>query len=67
MYKITFNPRSCCWEIKLLTYGVFWRTLKDKAFPNHESVIDYVSKVGLDKVYRPAGKSFFTAVAEGGV
>ena len=66
MYKITFNPSKCQWEIKLFSYGFFWVTLKGKAFPNHESAVDYVEQVGLDKVYRPAGKSFFGAVMEGG-
>lgn len=67
MYKIIFNPSKCQWEIKLLSFGFLWVTLKGKTFPNHDSAVDYIDQVGLDKVYHPAGKSFFTAVVEGGV
>lgn len=67
MYKIAFNPNKCVWEIKMLSFGIFWVTLKGKVFTNYESAVDYVQHVGLDKVYRPAGKSFFTAIAEGGM
>jgi hypothetical protein len=65
MYKIEFNPRSCQWEIKLNQYLVCWVTLKGKSFPNYESAIDYVEQVGLDKVYKPYGRSLLGQMMAG--
>jgi hypothetical protein len=64
MYRIVFNPAKCEWEIQLLCF-LLWRTLKGKTFPNFISAEDYVGAVGLDKVYKPYGKSFVAWVMGG--
>ena len=67
MYRIVFNTEKCAWEVQLLKFGFFWATLKGKEFSNHISAEDYVTAVGLDKVYRYYGKSFVAVVLNGGV
>lgn len=68
MYQITFNTKSCEWEIKLQRmYGLYWAKLNGKSFPNIESAEDYVTQVGLDKVYRDYRNSAINHVMMGGV
>lgn len=65
MYRIIFDTNKCAWIVQLLKFGVIWSTLKGKEFPNHMSAEDYVSEVGLDKVYRYYGKSLVSYVMSG--
>lgn len=66
MFKITFNPTKCMWEIKLSSFfGLVWVTLKGKEFSNITSAEDYIQCVGLDKVYRNYRDSYAEYVLGG--
>lgn len=66
MYKIDFDPNTCVWQIQLSRfYGLYWATLKDKAFANIGDAENYVKGVGLDKVYKDYRDSYADVVMRG--
>lgn len=67
MYRIIFNPDTAKWQVQLLSYGLFWRTIKTNpiGFENWELASQYVSKVGLANVYRPYKGSVIGAIMSG--
>lgn len=72
MYQIIFSPKTAAWQVQILTYGLFWVSIRthNKAepvtFDNFDQARAYVDSVGLDQVYRNKADSHAHQLMQGG-
>ena len=52
MYRYVFNPYSCRWEIQLLRWGFFWRTLRGESFNELGNAVLWAKEVGISQHYQ---------------
>ena len=52
MYRYAFNPYSLRWEIQLLRWGFFWRTMRGLSFEYLTDAETYTNQVGIDTKYQ---------------
>ena len=52
MYRYRYNPYSCRWEIQLLCWGFFWRTLRGESFNELGNAVLWAKEVGISRHYR---------------
>ena len=51
MYRYKFNPYSCRWEIQLLCWGIFWRTLRCVDFETLPTAKSFAEVRGIPDKY----------------
>lgn len=75
MYKIIMDPRRGKFVVKLLSWGVFWVTIKrettnnksvDQTFDTYQDAASFVDATGLKNIYRDYYQSTSYNVMSGG-
>ena len=61
MYRIHFNEVDNRFVIQILRYGFLWRTVKGLDFATLLAARDYVSEIGLDRLYKDKSADKFDA------
>ena len=52
MFRYKFNPYSCRWEIQLLCWGIFWRTLRCVDFETLPTAKSFAEVRGIPDKYK---------------
>lgn len=61
MFRIHFDEQSSRFIIQVLRYGFLWRTVKGSDFTSLIGARDYVSEIGLDRLYKDRSADKFDA------
>lgn len=51
MFRYKFNPYSCRWEIQLLCWGIFWRTLRGLSYGDLGDAQHHARNMGIPEKY----------------
>lgn len=51
MIRLHFDVDTGMWLIQMLKFGMFWMTVQNQAFDNHDDACAYITSKGLNKVY----------------
>jgi len=52
MFRIQFNPRLATWQVQLLVFGFWWRTIQTERFARLGDAKDFCAHTGLSHLYR---------------
>ena len=67
MYRIVFEPTTARWLVQILSFHLFWRTVKTESeFKVFQEAQTFVNDVGLANVYRNYQDSVTHQIAQGG-
>ena len=61
MFRIHFDELNNHFIIQVLRYGFLWRTVKGLDFATLLAARDYVSEIGLDRLYKDKSADKFDA------